>query len=231
MPEKIPDIKILFEDYYLMVVSKPAGLMVENDLYGNPSLEKCTLMHLQKKFPSNKEHYIAFPHRIDRVTEGIVVIAKTQTSLRVLSHQFEIRSVSKIYYALTAKLPLHKSGALKHYLKKDTKEKKAVILKNERSGYKTCELKYDVEGETTKNHSVIKIELLTGRFHQVRAQFAYEGMPLIGDKKYGSGVEYPENGIALIAKSILFNHPKTGEELFFEIPFPKNKYWDKKVNR
>lgn len=217
--------EILFEDYYVIVVNKPAGLMVENDSFNNPSVEHWALLHLQKKFPTNKEYYIAFPHRIDRVTQGVLLIAKTKAAQAELSRQFESRSISKIYFALTENKPRHQSGMFKHFLKKDLKEKKAIISKTERSGFKECSLRYEVIGVTKNNFCLLKIELLTGRFHQVRAQLAHEGLPIVGDFKYGSQIKYPENSIALIAKEILFKHPKTSEELFFEVPFPSHKSW------
>lgn len=217
--------EILFEDYYLLVVNKPAGLMVENDSFNNPSVEHWALLHLQKKFPTNKEFYIAFPHRIDRVTQGVLVIAKTKMAQTTLSKQFENRSVTKFYFALTENKPRHQSGMFKHFLKKDLKEKKAIISKTLRKDFKECSLRYVVTGTTKNNFCLLKIELLTGRFHQVRAQLAHEGMPIVGDLKYGSQIKYPENAIALIAKEILFKHPKTSEEMFFEVPFPGNSFW------
>ena len=224
IPEKlIPE--ILFEDYYLLIVNKPAGLMVENDSFNNPSVEHWALLHLQKKFPTNKEFYIAFPHRIDRVTQGIVVIAKTKAALTELSKQFETRTVSKIYFALTESKPRHQTGMFKHFLKKDVKQKMALISKTERKDFKECVMRYEIAGTTKKNFCLLKIELLTGRFHQVRAQLAHEGMPIIGDEKYGSNFLYSENAIALVAKEVLIRHPKTGEELFFEVPFPAHPIW------
>ena len=225
MLKTIPEPHILFEDYYLLVVNKPAGLMVENDSFDNPSLQQWALLHLQKKFPAHKQHYLAFPHRIDRVTQGIVIIAKTKSTQAHISNQFENRAITKIYYALTENKPRHASGIFKHFLKKDAENKIAIISKNSRKNYKECVMKYELAGSTGKKHFLIKIELLTGRFHQIRAQLAYEGMPILGDNKYGSKIKYTTDAIALTAKEILFRHPKTSEELFFEVPFEDNGYW------
>jgi 23S rRNA pseudouridine1911/1915/1917 synthase len=221
----MPHPEIIFEDYYLLVVNKPAGLMVENDSFNNPSLQQWALMHLQKKFPTNKGFFVAFPHRIDRATQGIVVIAKTKAALTELSRQFENHAVTKIYFALIEKPPRHQTGMLMHFLKKDLKEKKALISKTARANFKECALRYEIAGTTINNFCLLKIELLTGRYHQIRAQLAHEGLPVVGDAKYGSQVKYPENAIALIAKEILFKHPKSLEELFYEVPFPENGLW------
>jgi RluA family pseudouridine synthase len=216
---------ILFEDYYLAVLHKPAGLMVEADNYDNPSVEGWYFNHLKEKFPTHKSHYIGFPHRLDRNTEGLLLVAKTKAALTELNLQFEKRTLTKMYHALVQKQPAHKNGVFRHFLKKNDKKRMAIISRNAQPDFKPCEISYEVEGATKTGFVILKINLLTGRYHQIRAQLAYEEVPVVGDKLYGSPIKYMENAIALLATELFFRHPKTAEELFFQIPLPVNTFW------
>jgi RluA family pseudouridine synthase len=218
-------LEILFEDYYIAVINKPVGLMVEADDFGNPSVEEEFYHHLRAKFPNHKEHYIGFPHRLDRVTQGLLLIAKTKAALTHLNKQLEEHKISKIYCVLVEQAPPHKNGKLKHFLKKDNKHRKAIISKKQQADFKPCELAYELMGKTAKGFTLLKIELLTGRFHQIRAQLAYEKMPVVGDALYGSSMPYNPNSVALIAHQLIFKHPKTNEEMIFEAPLPSNNFW------
>ncbi|QQR96200.1 MAG: hypothetical protein IPJ93_06100 [Bacteroidota bacterium] len=123
---------ILFEDYYLAVLHKPAGLMVEEDNFGNPSLQNWFLNHLQTKFPTNKNYYIGFPHRIDRVTEGLIIIAKTKSALQNLNEQFNNKSITKVYHALTEHALPSAEGTLTDYHQKTQNLKSNSFSKEER---------------------------------------------------------------------------------------------------
>ena len=217
--------EIVFEDYYVAVIHKPAGLMVEADAFENPSVEEFFFRHLQEKFPTHKEYFIGFPHRLDRVTQGLLLIAKTKGALTSLNQQLEQKKISKTYFALTEKASPHKSGKLKHFLKKDNRLRKAVISKREQEGFKACEIAYEYKGETSKGLHLLKVELLTGRYHQIRAQLAYEQMPVAGDATYGASTPYKKDSVALIAQQIVFIHPKNEQEMLFEIALPEGAMW------
>ncbi|MBS1763944.1 MAG: RluA family pseudouridine synthase [Bacteroidetes bacterium] len=213
--------EIIFENYYLAVLHKPAGLMVEDDGFGNPSVQQWMLQYLQKKYPDHKTYYIGFPHRLDRVTEGLLLIAKTKAALTSLGQQFESRSVRKLYHALVGQSPRHTSGVMRHYLKKDVKQKKAIISQKSKEGFSLCELKYEAVATDLSNCKLLKIELLTGRYHQIRAQLAFEKNPIVGDKFYGSAIDTGNEKIALAATELLFHHPKTNEPMVFELEWKK----------
>lgn len=213
--------EIIFEDYYLAVLHKPAGLMVEDDGFGNPSVQQWMLQHLQKKFPDHKTYFIGFPHRLDRVTEGLLLLAKTKAALTALNKQFENKTVRKIYHALIHQPLRHASGTLRHYHKKDVKLKKAIISLKPREGFSPCELKYETIVSDKTTYSLLKIELLTGRYHQIRAQLAFEKSPVVGDVFYGSDSEKGKSRIALAATELLFHHPKSNEPMLFELDWQK----------
>lgn len=213
--------EIVFEDYYLAVLHKPAGLMVEDDGFGNPSVQQWMLQHLQNKFPDHKTYFIGFPHRLDRVTEGLLLVAKTKMALTLLNKQFEERSVHKIYHALIEKPLKHSTGVLRHYHKKDTGKKRAIISQKPRDGFSLCEMKYETIKTELSPLVLLKIELLTGRYHQIRAQLAFEKCPVVGDALYGSESTVGNNTIALAATELYFNHPKTNEPMMFELNWEK----------
>lgn len=216
---------ILFEDYYLAVLHKPAGLMVEDDNYGNPSLQNWFLNHLQTKFPNNKNYYISFPHRIDRVTEGLIIIAKTKSALQNLNQQFNSKSITKVYHVLTEHALPTAEGTLTDHHQKNTKLKKAILSNRKKEGFVRAELKYMEVCNTKSNAVLYKVELITGRYHQIRAQFSSRNATVIGDSFYGATTEYQQGGIALIATEILFSHPKTNQVMHYKIPLPKNSKW------
>ncbi len=216
---------ILFEDYYLAVLYKPAGLMVEDDGSENPSLQQWYLKHLMEKFPTHKSFYIGFPHRLDRVTEGMMIAAKTKTALSELNRQFAEKKINKIYHALTAQLLPHKQGTFIDYHKKNNQNRKAIIHKNNKEGFTKAELNYTFVGTTIKGHYLYKIELLTGRYHQIRAQLAYHHAPIVGDALYDASTVYQQNAIGLIATNLNFIHPKSQEEMHYSIDLPLNDFW------
>ncbi|MEI2758151.1 MAG: RluA family pseudouridine synthase [Bacteroidia bacterium] len=216
---------ILFEDYYLAVLHKPAGLMVEDDNYGNPSLQSWFLNHLQTKFPTNKNYYISFPHRIDRVTEGLIIIAKTKSALQNLNQQFNSRSITKVYHVLAEHALPTAEGTLTDYHQKHTKLKKAILSNRKKEGFVRAELKYKEVCNTRSNAVLYKVELITGRYHQIRVQFSSRNATVVGDSFYGATTEYQQGAIALIATEILFSHPKTNQAMHYKIPLPKNSKW------
>jgi RluA family pseudouridine synthase len=203
--------EVLFEDYYLLVVNKPAGLMVENDSYNHPSVEHWAKNYLQKQHPNSKKIFVGFPHRLDRPVSGAMIIVKKKAALIKLNEQFEKGSVQKKYVALVSSKPNPEQATLHQYLKKDLKNKRAVISEKKKDGYVKCSLSYKLLGVHGKKQFALEIELHTGRFHQIRAQLSHIGCLVVGDEKYGSEKKVAENMICLHAEELLFTHPVSGE--------------------
>jgi RluA family pseudouridine synthase len=213
--------QILFEDYYLLVVNKPAGLSSESGKERHPSAEQEALMYftrqLQQKSTSSRlktTPYLRVAHRLDRAASGILVFAKTKSALVSLMEQFEKREVEKIYQAFVEKRPPADSGTLAHWLKKDAEGRKAVISEKQTRDSQRCELDYKVL-ETKGKHTLLEVRPHTGRFHQIRAQLAHIGSPIVGDVLYG-GRFWKENQIKLHACRLVFKHPKTGAPVELE---------------
>lgn len=213
-------LKVLFEDNSILVVEKPAGLMVEKDKFGNPSVEgSVESLFTQKRVSQNT--IIGIVHRLDRPVSGVLLIAKKKSVLKILNEQFETGAVDKIYYALTENRPEKDEAHLQHFLKKDLKEKKAVISKNKKNNSVKCELIYKLI-RTEKKYFLLEVHPLTGKYHQIRAQLAFVGCPIVGDEKYGSTKHFLADAICLHAYSIEFMHPVEKKKMKFISELPEN---------
>lgn len=208
-------IKILFEDTQLLVALKPSGLAVEEDRYGHDTLTSLLKNQIYKKHQPLKECFLQNVHRLDRPVSGIVLFAKKPAALKVLMEQFRLRKVDKYYHAITEKAPVKPHATLTHYLFKDLKNKKALTSEVEQEGYDKVMLKYRTE-KTGDGRYRWDIQLLTGKYHQIRAQLAQAGCPIEGDVLYG-GRKGAENEIELEAYRLVFTHPVSGEPLDVKI--------------
>ena len=208
----VPDY-ILYEDDVILVINKPAGLMVEPDRNGHPNLLHQVRQYLKSKLSSQQEVYAQHIHRLDRPVSGVVLFAKQRSVLKNLSEQFAERKVKKYYHALTAQAPEAKTGTLEHWHRKE--KKKAVLYADEIQYSEKALLRYKIS-DAEKNQFLWTIELHTGKYHQIRAQLAHLGFPVIGDSLYGSTVPYHPNSIALHARKLVFFHPVTNEEMTIE---------------
>lgn len=201
---------VLFEDDVVLVIDKPAGLMVEPDRNGHPNLLQEVKKYLKAKLPSHQELYAQHIHRLDRPVSGIVLFAKQRSVLKNLSEQFAERRVKKQYQALTNHAPEVKSGLLEHWHRKE--KKKAMLYDHEIEYSEKAILNYEVT-ELKPDRFLWDIELHTGKYHQIRAQLSDTGCPILGDSLYGSTIPYRPNSIALHACRLSFLHPVTNEQL------------------
>ncbi len=203
---------ILFEDKDLLVVDKPAGLQVERDRFGHPSLEEEAQNYLEKY---HRNHYLGIVHRIDRPVNGVIILAKTLSMLKDLQQQMQEEGWDKIYRGVVEGQMPNQMGKIENYLLKDPKQKKALIFDEPQPDSKQSSLRYAVL-EEKNGKSLLEIQLITGRYHQIRAQLGHAGHPIVGDKLYGSNIEL-EGKIMLQAYSLGFTHPKTGEAMEIKV--------------
>ncbi len=181
--------------------------MVEPDRNQNPNLLDEVKRYM--KINSSEEVYAQHIHRLDRPVRGLVLFAKKREVLKNLSEQFAERSVKKFYRALTANAPEQPQGRLEHWHRKE--KKKAVLYEYEIQYSEKAILDYTVTPLSDKKF-LWEIELHTGKYHQIRAQLANAGCPIIGDELYGSNQSYQKDAIALEAYRLVFHHPVTGIE-------------------
>ena len=216
--EKYQNINILFEDNHLLVVEKPANMPVCLDSSNDIDLLSKLKEYIKEKYNKPGNVYLGLVHRLDRPVEGILVFAKTSKAASRLSNQITNNQFHKTYYAIVENNP-PKEDTLTDYLTKNEKDNTSYVT-NEKTGKKSI-LTYEVLKEKD-NLSLVKINLLTGRHHQIRVQFSHHGYPLYGDHKYNKKfLNDNKNNIALIAKKLEFYHPTTKELLTFEIDLPK----------
>jgi 23S rRNA pseudouridine1911/1915/1917 synthase len=216
-------IEVLYEDNHLIIVNKPAGILVQAGDKDKPSLFDEVKKYLKDKYKKEGNVFLGLIHRLDRPVSGIVIFAKTSKGASRLSEQFRNREVKKIYTTLVEG-EIKDPGHLVHFLKKDPESLKAVISGMEADGFQKSELSY-VPILHTIYYSLLSVSLLTGRFNQIRAQFSHIGYPIVGDTLYGAKTKSRDKSICLCATEIEFKTATTNEVKKIKIDYPKD--WDK----
>ena len=185
-----PKLNIVYEDAHILLVDKRPGLAVhphDGAEYGRTLIDhiQAYLYQTHQWSPRGENAFTpALCNRIDRNTGGIVIAAKTAEALRVMNQKIKDRELDKRYLAIVEGAPKPPVGSLKGYLFKDTKKNRVFVTDKPQAGAKTCQTNYKVLS-SAKGLSLVECELITGRTHQIRAQFAHAGHPLLGDGKYG----------------------------------------------
>ena len=185
-----PKLSIVYEDDNILLVDKRPGLAVhphDGAEYGRTLIDHIQAYLYQKREwnPRGENAFTpALCNRIDRNTGGIVIAAKNAESLRILNQKIKDRELTKRYLAIVEGTPKPQKGTLKGYLFKDAKKNRVFVTDTPQPGAKTCQTNYQVL-TAANGLSLVECELITGRTHQIRAQFAHAGHPLLGDGKYG----------------------------------------------
>lgn len=220
---KLPE--VLFEDNHLLIVNKPAGMLVQWDKERKiKPLEELAKDYIREKKNKEGNVFIGLPHRIDRPTSGIVILCKTSKSLERMCDIFSEKKIRKTYWAIIEKGDLPEEGHWVHYLKKYENHNRSYVSETEKEGWKRAELKYRIVAKLER-YMMVEVELMTGRHHQIRAQFSHHGFPIKGDVKYGFKRFNEDGYFDLHAKKILFTHPVTKEEICIEAEIRKEKLW------
>ena len=185
-----PKLNIVYEDDQILLVDKRPGLAVhphDGAEYGRTLIDHIQAYLYQKRewSPRSENSFTpALCNRIDRNTGGIVIAAKTAEALRVMNQKIKDREMDKRYLAIVEGTPKPKEGSLKGYLFKDAKQNRVFVTDTPQPGSKSCQTDYRILS-SANGLSLVECKLITGRTHQIRAQFAHAGHPLLGDGKYG----------------------------------------------
>ena len=215
---------IIFEDNHLLVVNKDPGMLVQGDKTGDINLVDAGKEYIRKKYNKPGNVFLGLVHRLDRPVSGLVILARTSKALERMNAQFREKSMEKIYWAITEKVPENLEGRLVHWLTKDRNKNIVKASVKERKGSVKAELSYRTISHISQ-YFLLEINLHTGRFHQIRAQLAYFDCPVKGDIKYGSPKPLPDGSIALHARQLTFLHPVKKEKMVLRADLPDNDIW------
>lgn len=216
--------RILFEDNHFIAINKYSSEIVQGDKTGDQPLSETVKLFLKKKYNKPGNVFCGVIHRIDRPVSGVLLLAKTSKGLARMNAQFSSREVKKIYWAIVKNEPKELTGNLVHYLVKDEKKNMSKAFEKEMKNAKRSELNYTVIAKGD-NYSLLEVDPLTGRHHQIRVQLSKIGSPIKGDLKYGAQRTNPDGSVSLHARKLIFNHPISNERIEIIAPVPKEKIW------
>ena len=227
-------LNVIYEDNHIIVVEKPVNVSVQKDISDDEDLLTMVKEYVKVKYNKPGNVFIGLVHRLDRPVGGIMVFARTSKAASRLSEQIRNKSVKKEYLAVVRGKLEKERGVLEDYLVHDKRSNITSVVsereaKNNKEAKKAI-LEYEVLAFDEKNDiSLVKIDLKTGRHHQIRVQFDNIGHGLIGDYKYGENSR-GETSPALFAYKIKFLHPTKNEEMCFEIKPRDEGVWKNFTN-
>jgi len=217
--------QILFEDNHLIVVNKLPSQIVQGDKTGDEPLSEKVKTYIKEKYHKPGNVFLGVVHRLDRPVSGVVIFARTSKALARLNELLKNRNIKKSYWAVVDKLPPGETGHLIHYIIRDQKKNKSFIVKKGKKDARSAELIYKHINSSDRYH-LLKIELITGRHHQIRAQLSYIGCPIKGDLKYNSPRSNKDSSIHLHARSVNLIHPVSKEQLNIIANPPHDPLWN-----
>lgn len=213
--------KVVYEDNHVIVVYKEAGEIVQGDKTGDKPLSEYVKDYLREKYGKPGNVFCGVVHRIDRPVAGLVIFAKTSKALTRLNDMLRKGEIHKTYWAMVEGRPVNAEGELEDWLLSDGRMNKTRVVACGTPDAKESRLKYRLVA-SGERYSILEVNLLTGRKHQIRCQLSAMGNPIKGDLKYGSRRSNPGGGISLLAKRIEFVHPVSKQPVKLECdPLPE----------
>ena len=209
----------VYEDNHIIVVNKNPGEIVQGDKTGDTPLSDIIKAYIKEKYNKPGNVFCGVVHRIDRPVGGLVIFAKTSKALTRLNDMLRKGEINKTYWALVEGKPGKDSDTHKDYLVSDGRMHKTFIAKEGTPDAKESILQYSTVAKGDR-YTLLEINLLTGRKHQIRAQLSAIGHPIKGDLKYGARRSNPDGGISLLARKIEFIHPVSKQPISLEAPLP-----------
>ena len=206
---------IIYQDKDILVCVKPSGVLSTDEPGGVPDLVRQEL--------GDPNANVRTVHRLDRTVSGLMVLARRSKAASELSRQIREGEFQKEYVAVIHGSPSEDQAELRDLLWRNKQERKTYIVSEPGKDVQEAILNYELL-DRTADFSKVRIELVTGRTHQIRCQFSSRNLPLVGDRKYST--HQGDCEIALWSSLLRFRHPKTGEELTFTAPPPDEFPWD-----
>ena len=219
--------EVLYEDNHIIAVNKTCNEIVQGDKTGDTPLSETVKAYIKAKYNKPGEVFLGVTHRLDRPTSGVVLFARTSKALTRLNEMFKSHEqICKTYWAIVQGAPKMAEGRLENWLIRNEAQNKSYIAKPGAKEAKLAILNYRtlVRGD---HYTLLEVELLTGRHHQIRCQLAAIGCPIKGDLKYGAKRSNPDGSISLHARQISFVHPVKKEPLTIVAPVPTGSLFEK----
>ena len=217
--------QVLYEDNHIIVVYKQSGEIIQGDKTGDKPLSETIKAWIKEKYAKPGNVFLGVVHRLDRPVSGLVVFAKTSKALSRLNDMFRNGEVKKTYWAMVQTAPDVPEATLTNWLVRNEKQNKSSAYDHDVPNAKQAILKYKTIGHTER-YTLLEINLLTGRHHQIRCQLAAIGCPVKGDLKYGARRSNPDGSISLLSHKVEFIHPVSKEKIVVTSPLPAEKVWD-----
>lgn len=218
-------IPILYEDSHVLVAVKPPNMPSQSDPSGDPDILTLLKQDIKERYNKPGNVYLALIHRLDRPVGGVMMFARTSKAAARLSDAVRTRNIEKRYYAVVHGRPPKDKERLEHMLVKNAKTNTSRVADGDHPRAKLAVLDYEVLA-TAEAYSLLRIELHTGRSHQIRVQLSHIECPIYGDQKYGQKVNRPGQQIALWSHELSFTHPVKKQPMSFTAPPPDKFPWN-----
>jgi 23S rRNA pseudouridine1911/1915/1917 synthase len=222
--------EVLYEDNHIIIVNKASGEIVQGDKTGDCPLSDIVKDYIKEKYQKPGNVFLGVAHRLDRPVTGVVVFAKTSKALTRLNAMFASKTdIQKTYWAIVSnsgKWTYDGGGwnEATHWLVRNEQQNKSYAYDHEVPRSKKAVLRYRVMAHGD-HYTLLEVQLLTGRHHQIRCQLAALGSPIKGDLKYGAKRSNPDGSISLHARRVEFVHPVSKELIKVEAPVPTDALW------
>ncbi len=226
--------EVVYEDNHIIIVNKKSGEIVQGDKTGDRPLSDIVKDYIKEKYQKPGAVFLGVVHRLDRPVSGLVAFARTSKALTRLNKMFAEGEVHKTYWAIvrsekgTTKsekfLDDGEWHTLENWLVRNEKQNKSYAYDHEVPRSKKAVLKYRTIG-LSDHYTLVEVQLLTGRHHQIRCQLAAMGCPIKGDLKYGAARSNPDGSISLLSRRMTFTHPVSKEDIIVEAPLPNDTLW------
>ena len=221
---------VIYEDNHIIIVNKQSGEIVQGDKTGDRPLSDIVKDYIKEKYQKPGAVFLGVVHRLDRPVSGVVVFARTSKALTRLNKMFAEGEVHKTYWAIVEGRKeergqgINEWHVLEHWLTRNEKQNKAYAYDHEVPHSKLARLRYRLLAEGDR-YSLLEVQLMTGRHHQIRCQLAALHSPIKGDLKYGAKRSNPDGSISLMARRVDFIHPVSKEPISVEAPVPDDALW------
>lgn len=222
--------QVVYEDNHLIAVNKRPSQLCQGDSTGDLTLVDHIKLYLKAKYNKPGNVYLGVIHRIDRPVSGVVIYARTSKALPRMNNMFRDGNIQKTYYAVVEGHVDVPEARLVHFMTRNQGQNKSYVSDTRKPESKEAILSYKVV-KSLDNYTLLRIQLETGRHHQIRAQLAHIGFPIKGDVKYGARRANKDRSIHLHAHSIEFIHPVSKEEIRISSAPPADRIWELVANK